>query len=253
MTIDDYRDRKAPTTASTAPVSQTASRTAATRRDLTARRRGNALVLSIPTAITLIILVVSQAWIAGLPDEYTATSAVAFTPKITQNGSVPGSEVVNLGASKYLSVLESEATMAAVATAAGVSVTDLESATDAVIVPGTATLSISVSGSDPTQVSLAANANAAQVLTRAKGDTIVVADQVAQAVPPTIPSGPARTVLSVLTAAMAIVIGTVALVIGLTILRYFRTKPREEWVPAWLSTHSPATSEGAGERTENQR
>ena len=110
-------------------------------------------------------------------------------------------------------------------------------ATTSVIVPGTATLSISVSAGDPKQAAAAANSFASQIMVRAKNDPVLTAEQIVTAVPPTTPSGPARTILSVVAAVASLLLGLAMLMVGLATLRFLRTHPKGERLPAWLSAN----------------
>jgi hypothetical protein len=198
--------------------------------------RGSVLAVGIPTLLTLVALVFSQLWIAGLPSTYAAKSAVAFSPKVTANGSIPGSENVSLQASQYVVFLEQAQTVGAAANQSGLTSDALAGgAVEAAIVPGTATLSIAVTAQDPTQAAAAANSFAAQILLRAKTDTILTSAQIAAAVPPSNPSGPAGTILTVVSAAVSILLGLAALLVSLTWLRLLRTRPKGQRLPDWLS------------------
>lgn len=198
------------------------------------RSRGTTVALGLPLMVSVLVLLVGLGYVATLPTEYTATSTIAFDAKQTDKGTLPGSDAVSTAAGKYTYLVDSASAVDSAAAASGMTKDELKS-TAAELVPSTGTLSISVSGTDAAEVSSAANAFANQVLDRAKTDPTISASTFIPATPPVIPSGPQRTVLTVVTVFMAVLLGAGTLVLTLAGLRYTRQHPKGERLPEWLT------------------
>ena len=203
------------------------------RRRKKRRLGGTILALGLPMVLTAALLMASLKWIDQLPTEYTATSSVAFSAKANDRGLFAGGEAVANGAGKFVVFVDSEQTINVVASTSGMTADELKS-TAAVVVPGTATLSISVTDGSASRASIAANAFAAQVLLKARDDTAIVAEQFIPAVPPQLPSGPQTILLTAVAGLISLLLGTVALILCLALLRFTRTRPRGSRLPDWM-------------------
>lgn len=200
-------------------------------------RRQNRVVVAIPTLVAIIGILLSQVWIAGLANEYTANAALAFAPKPSSSGAMPGSESLAVQAAKYIVFLDAGPTIRTASDASGIPSSDLErGGLGATIIPGTATLMISVTAPDPDQAARAANSFADQVVNRAKGDSILTVDPIVMATPPNSPSGPPRTILGAVGLFVSLVVALVILLAELAVLRLVRSAPPGRRLPAWWSS-----------------
>lgn len=200
-------------------------------------RRQNRVVVAIPALVAIIGIVLSQMWIAGLANEYTSSAALAFAPKPSSSGAVPGSESLAVQAAKYIVFLDAEPTIQTASNASGIPSSELEQGgLGATIIPGTATLMISVTASSPDQAAMAANSFADQVVDRAKGDSILTVDPIVRATAPDNPSGPPRAVLGAAGLFLSLVTAVVILVAELAVLRLLRSTPPGRRLPAWWSS-----------------
>lgn len=127
-----------------------------------------------------------------LPTTWSATAVVAFTPRPDV---AVGSDTVALVVPSYLALLDSPAVHADVAAQLGLAPDALDGDVALAVPPTTATLEVTVVREDPSQVAAVANAFARTAAGRATQDPVLTGEVVSEAVPPTAPEGPARTLL----------------------------------------------------------
>lgn len=151
-------------------------------RDLLRRWKVAALV-------ALAVVVGTTAYAGSLPDEYTASTVVAFAPKPTGNA---GADTVRVVLPRYVAYVTSRATVNRVAPSVGERPGVLSRAVAASVAVDSANLTISVTLPTGRRAADAANALAADTLDFADTDLLLDAVVVAQALPPTFPSGPPR-------------------------------------------------------------
>lgn len=175
-------------------------------------KRTKALVMVLPLVIALGLLILGVGYVDALPDSYNSRVSVAFDPKLLKTGGIAGSESVVLAASNYVSVVDSDETVATVAEQAGVGADTLDDATLSTIIPGTATMSIEVELEDAETAAVAANAYAKILLGEVESSEVVVARISGKAAVSEQPSGPPRTILLAMTGFLALVLGSVVLI-----------------------------------------
>jgi hypothetical protein len=134
---------------------------------------------------------------------YESTALIGFQPR---DPSVTSADTLALVTPKFLALLDSSTTLRELGDQLGVDEGRLRASIDAVIEPGTATLRISVTRTDPEAAAKAANALAAAVLQDAGQDDLVLAERISAGVPseaPTPPTPSQLLVLGLLTALVA--------------------------------------------------
>jgi len=138
---------------------------------------------------------------------YESTALIGFQPR---DPSVTSADTLALVTPKFLALLDSSTTLRRLGDELGVDEARLRSSIDAVIEPGTATLRISVTRTDPEAAAKAANALAAAVLQDAGRDDLVLAQRVSAGVrsesptPPTPSQFMAVGLITALVAALAV-------------------------------------------------
>ncbi len=169
------------------------------------------LALIIPAVAAVLVFLAGTFWVTKLPAQYTSRATVIFSPKVSANGAIPGSEAVILAANNDLGFIKAESTVREVAAVAGVDSQELAAGTAAEVLTGTATMDIDVTTSSPETAAKAATAYGDRLITERANDPLVAVRQVGAAAVPTAPSGPARTILTVIVAALAALVGLILL------------------------------------------
>jgi polysaccharide biosynthesis transport protein len=158
------------------------------------------------------------AYTERLPNKYTASAVVSFSPRPTATAQV-GADVVTLVLPKYEVYAESDQTVDRVGSRLGVSRSRIQTGLSVSIALQTSNLQISMSDKTPTVTSRVANALASEVVTFSNKDPLLAGAVVSQAAVPTSPSGPARRLIEGAGAVAAVLIG-----IGMMLL-YDRLHP----------------------------
>ncbi len=157
------------------------------------------------------------AYAQRLPDQYQGEAVVAIAPP--PNSSV-STDIVTIVGPKYVAYITARATIRNMAPRLRVSEGTLEGAIDAVLVPDTGNITITVTLGNPGKAASVANAFADDLVAYSKSDTSVVAQVVAPAVPPRGPSGPPRRLMEV----AALLVGLVVAVTLAVVIE--RSRPR---------------------------
>lgn len=170
-------------------------------------RRYLILTAVLPALVAIICFVLGFLWVLGLPPTYSSKATIAFEPRITKTGAFPSSESVILYASNSLGYLTSDATMAAVASKTGQNPRDLAEATEATVIPGTATIAIEVREPSAEGAARAANTFAEQLLAKSAGSPTVAGELYGKAKQEETASGPPRTILTLVIAVLSLIAG----------------------------------------------
>lgn len=202
------------------------------------------VVIAIAVVVTMAGIAAGQVWIGGLPNTYTSSVSIAFAPKPTASGGLPGSESLTLQAAKYQIFLDSAGPATVAAAASGIPETSMAGAIGAEISPGTATLRVAVTWTDPSQATIAARSLGDQVMAKAKSDPVLTAELIAPAAEPTKPSGPARTIMTAFTVIVSVVVGFALLLLGGSILHYLSVTPKGRRLPTWLRIETSEPGRG---------
>lgn len=173
--------------------------------------RGTLLAMIVPAVLAILVFLGGSAWVAGQPSVYTAKATIIFSPKVGTSGSVPGSDTVVLTANNALGFISAPGTVERVAADSGLSASAVQGGTVAKVPTGTATLEIDVTAESPDQAAKAANSYARLLLADMTQNQLVAAQQVGKSLPPESPSGPPRTILTVVAAALAALVGLMVL------------------------------------------
>lgn len=161
----------------------------------------------VPAALAILVFLGGTAWVASQPSVYTAKATIIFSPKVGTSGS----DTVVLSANNALGFISAPGTVERVAAESGLSTSTLQGNTVAKVPTGTATLEIEVTAQSPDQAAKAANSYARLLLADTAQSQLVAAQQVGRALPPESPSGPPRTILTVVVAALAALTGLLVL------------------------------------------
>lgn len=161
----------------------------------------------VPAALAILVFLGGTAWVASQPSVYTAKATIIFSPKVGTSGS----DTVVLSANNALGFISAPGTVERVAAESGLSTSTLQGNTVAKVPTGTATLEIEVTAQSPDQAAKAANSYARLLLADTAQNQLVAAQQVGRALPPESPSGPPRTILTVVVAALAALTGLLVL------------------------------------------
>lgn len=147
-------------------------------------------------AVTLAVFAGGILYAESLPDQYTTSAVVAFSPKPDGNA---GADTVRVVLPKYVAFATARATTNRVAPAIGERPRTLASAVDASVAADSGNLKIDVTLPAPRRAATAANALAAEVVSFAENDELLDAVIVAEALPSLAPSGPPRRLLQLAT------------------------------------------------------
>jgi capsular polysaccharide biosynthesis protein len=142
------------------------------------------------TLSALTFVLVGGACLLLVPQQentYESTALIGFQPR---DPSVTSADTLALVTPKFLALLDSSTTLRELGDQLGVDEGRLRSSINAVIEPGTATLRISVTRTDPKAAAMAANALAAAVLQDAGRDDLVLAQRISAGVPSEAPTPP---------------------------------------------------------------
>lgn len=173
-------------------------------------RRYLALAVLIPTVIGIVFFVLATAYVVQMPATYKSTTSLVFSPKPAKSGTLPSPETVVLAANNTLSVVTAPETFTAVAAQTGIPMKELESATSATVVPGTATVTIAVELLSSRDAAEVANALGSVVTDEVQGSPAVTVQLVSSAFPTLEPSGPPRKILTAVAGATSALLGLVA-------------------------------------------
>lgn len=179
--------------------------------DRKGRRLRVRLAMIVPAVAAVLTFLVGTAWVASQPSVYTGKATVIFSAKVGASGTIPGSDTVVLTANNALGVVSAPVTVARVAADSGISTGAVSSGTVAKVPTGTATLEIDVTAQSPDSAAKAANSYAQLILEDMKPNQLVAAQQVGKALPADSPSGPPRTILTAVVAALAALVGLLVL------------------------------------------
>lgn len=156
-------------------------------------------------------LLVAGAVLAGVvyyvdtrPDEYTSVAIVTFSPRVDRP---TGADTLQVLAAKYVAFLSSPATQRRVSDEIGVDARTIRDSLQAEIPPATASLSVSVTMTDPETATRLANALASVAARESIDDVNLRAEILAPAVVPLAPSGPPRTLIAAAGAGFAVAAG----------------------------------------------
>lgn len=177
------------------------------------------LAVLVPAIVGLLTLLSGLALVSGLPDTYTARALVVFTPRPSQNGVVPGSEIVVLAANNAVGLVTASGTVQAVSDQTGIPAEELLAATEATVIPGTATLAIEVTLGSSEPAAAAANAYASALTKDAKDSPVAIASQLSVSTAPVEASGPSRRLLSVVVVLIAVVAVLITFTLVIVVLR----------------------------------
>jgi succinoglycan biosynthesis transport protein ExoP len=147
-------------------------------------RRWKAVVL-----VAVAVVAATTAYATSLPDEYTSSVVMSFAPKPE---AAVGADTVRVVLPRYVAYVTSRSTTNRVAASVGERARVLADAVDASVTADSANLTISVTLPTGRRATDAANALAADALAFAGADKLLDAVIVAQALPPSVPSGPPR-------------------------------------------------------------
>lgn len=143
----------------------------------------------IAVSVALTVFAGAMFFVTSLPDEFSATSVVSFSPQPTSSA---GADEMRLILPKYVAYITSAPVVSALAPALGVSATVLSTGLDAQIVSESSTLVVQLTLADPETAATAANLVADKISEFAAGDVLLDAQVVARAMTNPNPSGPAR-------------------------------------------------------------
>ena len=159
--------------------------------------------LIVPVALGTFLL--ASFYVSSLPSTYTAEAVVAFGPR--PDAETASADTVRVVVPKYLAYASAPATISEVAAEIGEQPGDLAEALDAEVEIDTGNLNITAELTNARGASRAANAVAQQVITFASTDKLLEAQLVAEAIPPTSPSGPPRRLLQAASIAFGLLLG----------------------------------------------
>ena len=133
----------------------------------------------------------------SLPNEYQGRTVLAFAPRRAPGGGTVGigADTVRVVLPKYVAYVTSRSTIERVADTIGEKPAVLRHAVDATITADSGNVTITAELSSPRRAAAAANALAGETLRFNQADELLVGTVVAQALPPTSPSGPPRTLI----------------------------------------------------------
>lgn len=158
----------------------------------------------IAASVALAIFSGALIYVGSLPNEYSSTSVVSFSP---QPGSSAGADEMRLILPKYVAYITSAPVVSGMAPLVGVSASVLTTGLDAQIVTETSTLVVQLTLADPDRAAEAANAVADEIADFARGDALLDAQVVARALTDPDPSGPARNLFAAAGLAVALFAG----------------------------------------------
>jgi Mrp family chromosome partitioning ATPase len=170
-------------------------------------RRGWKILLLVAVPLTAGVIFYAE----RLPNEYTATAVVSFSPR---TDAAVGADVVRIVLPKYRVYAESDGAVPRAARTLGVPESQIESGLEVTIPLDTSNVEIAVTNEDPVTAARAANAIARDVVSLSKQDPLLKGSLVARARPPSSPSGPPRRMLELAGAVGALLAG-----IGVMLLR----------------------------------
>jgi capsular exopolysaccharide synthesis family protein len=156
-------------------------------------------------------------YISKLPAQYDAQAVIAINPR---PGTLAGADTVRVGAPKFVQFVEAPETAARVSSYTHVPRATLEKAVNAVVPVDTGNVSITARMQSPTRAARIANAYADEVIAFAANDELLSAQQVARAIPPTVPAAPPRRLLEAASLIVGVLIG-----VGISLLLE-RGRPR---------------------------
>ena len=144
------------------------------------------------------------------PSRYEASAIVAVTPR----GAHSSADLVVLAAPRFASYLTAPATVRTVAGRLGEDADDLQKQVNAMVVPETGNITITVDHLDPLRATVVANELADQLRRASAPDRLVMIQSVAPAVVPAGPAGPPRRLIeaAALVAGLLLGLGLAALV-----------------------------------------
>jgi capsular exopolysaccharide synthesis family protein len=174
--------------------------------------------LPVVILVALGVVVGATVYIESVPNEYEATSVLAFAPK----ADVPAAdaETVRLVVPKYVAQVEAQDTRAAVAEEIGVGYDAVDDEVSVELEQNSGNLLISVESRSPRTAATAAGAFADAVLELAQGDELLDAEVVVSPAPPSSPSGPPRRLFE----AAALLVGLLGGLVSALLLE--RVRPR---------------------------
>ena len=158
----------------------------------------------VPVAFGVFLL--ATLYVNSLPSTYTAESVVAFAPRPEAESA--SADTVRVVVPKYLAYITAPATILEVATETGEQPGDLDKALNAEVEVDTGNLRISIELPEGEAAASAANAFADRTIRFAEEDRLLSAELVAEALPPTDPSGPPRRLLQAAALAFGLLLGT---------------------------------------------
>lgn len=167
--------------------------------------RGSPLALVV--ALVLCLAATTVGYVHAQPDAYTSTAVLSLSPR---DPIEVGSDDLTLATSRYVAYLSAPATLDAVATSLGVHPETATKSTKVVQQPATVNLRISVTGPGARDGAEIANALARAGVRQSVDDSQVVVDLIVPAVVPVAPSGPPRTLLSLVSGAGVLCVAVLA-------------------------------------------
>lgn len=168
-----------------------------------------------PAMVVVFVLtfVALAGYVALMPVRYASEAVVAFQP---EEGRSDGRDLVSLLIQTYPEFVVSDAALRNAASAAGVPLATLRSTTSAEIPPLTLTMSIRTVMSQPVQAQAATQSLVDQVVAQGASDPYLTATAISNADLSEAPTGPPKTVLYLVAAALA---AGLALIVGLIAAR----------------------------------
>ena len=207
--------------------------------------------VAIPTVIGVGAMVVLSGIIWNLAPVYAAKATVVFGPKASRSGAIPGPDSVVLVANNSLTFVTAPETLTEVARRTGVPVQEVESAVDATIIPGTATVSIDAEMESPTLAAEVVNDLAEQLAAAVEDSPAAAVGGLNRAIPNQEPSGPPRTLLTGVAALFSVVLALLAFGVVVGLLRLSQAGGLRAQVGRWLAPRTQVTGSSPGDDSKN--
>lgn len=190
-------------------------------RFLEALQRGWRVLLLVAIPVAVGVAFYAQ----RLPNKYTATAVVSFSPRPTSAATQVGADVVTLVLPKYQVYAEADSTVDQTARAVGTTRDRINSGLNVSIPTSTSNLDIAMTDQDPSLTAKVARAQATAVVNFSKGDPLLQGIEVQQATTPTSPSGPPRRLIEGAGAVAALLIGLAFMLLFDRLRPVVRTAP----------------------------
>lgn len=166
----------------------------------------------VAAAIAIAVVVGAAVYASSLPNTYEGSTVIAFAPRTGPDGAPIniGADTVRVILPKYVAYVTARSTVRKVAATIGESPGTLSAAVDATITADSGNVTITVTLPGPKRAATAANALAAETLDFNNSDTVLQGTIVAPALPPTVPSGPPRTLIEAAALVVGLLLGAAA-------------------------------------------